>query len=663
MVSGWKWNFDDPASGTANASIMAEPEHVFTSGGTHNIRLIGQTTEGCADTLVKTIPFHTRPVGSFTWTSECFDVNSPILFVSTMKSGEAITSYQWTFVNGGGTATGVKNDTATYTFGHLGTYTVRLQAETSGGCGNTAEKTISLKPMINLRDHWPYLETFNSDSGAWSTGQADTSTFDSWNYSKIGFSHSDSNVSLAWHTIVPGEMTPEQSYLMSPCFDFSEVEKPMVSMDIFRSLETDKAGVVLQAKTDSISWQNVGVPGDGINWYNTDQIQSAPAGQQIGWTGNSYSGSGDGWVNARHDLDFLTGKSNVQFRFAYASNHTGINEEGFGFDNFSIRSRDRTVLLEHFTNASDAGSKSANSEVNPLYNRFFDDVVKLEYHTEFPGTDPLNAINPAMPATRGLFYGITTVPYSVIDGGTRNELRYNYSDSASSPHGDDIRIESLQTPDFSMDLSVDQGNNNLTASVKVTALRNLPAEERIVQLVIFEKLITGVNGSNGETRFLNVAKDMLPNAAGTAVFDSWTEGQSRTWNYNWDYADVYNPDMVRVAAFIQSDLTGQVYQAVSNDTTKITTGTREVHLTGPAIRIYPNPASDILNVTISEQRSETCFVDIMDMAGRIVMSEQVYRDETTRQFSLNALSKGIYFVRVRNARGTTWNVTKLVVMK
>ena len=139
--------------------------------------------------------------------------------------------------------------------------------------------------------------------------------------------------------------------------------------------------------------------------------------------------------------------------------------------------------------------------------------------------------------------------------------------------------------------------------------------------------------------------------------------KSMSYQYSWDFVDVYNPNMIRVGAFIQNDLTKEVYQAVTNDTTNITTGSKEIRFSGPDIRIYPNPASDILNVTIAPENKERCYVDILDMTGRVVLAETLYENQELGQFSLNGLNKGVYFVRIRNSHGITWKVTKLVIMK
>ncbi len=663
LVSGWSWNFDDPSSGNQNTSIMDSPAHIYASGGMRTITMIGETTGGCSDTLKKVVNFHQRPTGSFSWISECYNAGTPTLFISEMQSTEAISKYSWTFVDpNGGSIAENDMDSIYYSFNSINNYTVRLYTETSVGCGTTVERIIRLKPVITLSDQWPFDEDFNDDNGSWSIDQTDPLANNSWNYNTVNFDNSASNQTPAWFTDVPGIVTPEQSYVVSPCFDFRGIEKPMISLDIYHALSTDNEGVVLQAKTDTgRKWVNVGNLEDGINWFNSSAIENLVVGQSTGWTGNSIDGTNDGWIGARHELDAFAGKKNVQFRIFYGSNHTDNNSEGFAFDNFRLSTRSKKVLLEHFTNSADSKSRTVNSELNQIYNHFFKDVVKLEYHTEFPGVDPLNILNPAMPATRVFFYGVSSVPYSVLDGGTDNSLRFNYSTSSLS--NKDIMLRSLLDPAFDISLDVTYGNNQLDAHVTLKALKNLPAEERIVHVVVYEKLITGLSTENGESNFLNVAREMLPNAAGTAVFSGWSKGQTMNYQFSWDYQAVTDPGMLRVATFIQSDLTKEVYQSESNDTTKITTAVNPVRFTGPEIRIYPNPASDLVNVQINTEYHEACIVDILDMSGRIVLSEVMNENENLRQLSLNAMNKGIYFVRIRSRKGVIWDVNKLVIMK
>lgn len=68
--------------------------------------------------------------------------------------------------------------------------------------------------------------------------------------------------------------------------------------------------------------------------------------------------------------------------------------------------------------------------------------------------------------------------------------------------------------------------------------------------------------------------------------------------------------------------------------------------------IYPNPASDILNININDQFIENYRFTIFDIYGR------VFIDETSQQSTLDisGLNPGIYFIRISNSKGT--NTTK-----
>ena len=50
-VIAWRWNFDDPTSGTANISNTQNPSHTFSDAGTYNVQLIITSSNGCAGYL------------------------------------------------------------------------------------------------------------------------------------------------------------------------------------------------------------------------------------------------------------------------------------------------------------------------------------------------------------------------------------------------------------------------------------------------------------------------------------------------------------------------------------------------------------------------------------------------------------------------------------
>ena len=52
-ITGWIWNFDDPASGTLNTSTIQNPQHSYSTTGVKNVRLIAISNNGCRDTIIQ----------------------------------------------------------------------------------------------------------------------------------------------------------------------------------------------------------------------------------------------------------------------------------------------------------------------------------------------------------------------------------------------------------------------------------------------------------------------------------------------------------------------------------------------------------------------------------------------------------------------------------
>lgn len=60
-VDSVHWNFDDPASGVFNTSMVLNPYHIFTATGTYDVELIAYTA-GVGDTVVHSVIIYSDPV-------------------------------------------------------------------------------------------------------------------------------------------------------------------------------------------------------------------------------------------------------------------------------------------------------------------------------------------------------------------------------------------------------------------------------------------------------------------------------------------------------------------------------------------------------------------------------------------------------------------------
>ena len=98
-------------------------------------------------------------------------------------------------------------------------------------------------------------------------------------------------------------------------------------------------------------------------------------------------------------------------------------------------------------------------------------------------------------------------------------------------------------------------------------------------------------------------------------------------------------------------------KSVTNDVITVTVspvGIDEVGMPNVELRILPNPASDVLNVT---SRFDFEKIELLSITGQVLLSEIV--NSKTHQLQLQNFAEGIYFVKISYTNGMS--VTKKVV--
>jgi len=135
-ITSYNWNFGD---GSAVSSLQ-NVKHAYTNAGTYSINLVVQSSNGCADTVIKAITVLARPTVSFSpdITDGC---DSLTVQFSNTSSGGAV--YSWSF--GDGNSSSLVSPSHTYT--SPGSYTILLTAEATGGCTSSR----AFVNLINIR--------------------------------------------------------------------------------------------------------------------------------------------------------------------------------------------------------------------------------------------------------------------------------------------------------------------------------------------------------------------------------------------------------------------------------------------------------------------------------------------------------------------------------
>lgn len=194
---------------------------------------------------------------------------------------------------------------------------------------------------------YPYVQDFEVSNGSWSTG----GTASDWQYGTpvkptITGAASGTKCWIAGGLTASSYNNGENSWLMSPCYDFTTLTSPLIRFKVFWETEKRWDGASLEYSTDNGStWQKAGSAADSTNcytshWFNYSSINNVGE----GWSGtvqassgSCVGGGGSGqWVQAQHQFPSLAGVASVRFRFTFAAGTTCNNYDGFAIDDFTV---------------------------------------------------------------------------------------------------------------------------------------------------------------------------------------------------------------------------------------------------------------------------------------------------------------------------------------
>ncbi len=665
-IASWSWDFGDPGSGEENTSTLPNPSHFYGEPGQKEISLTAVTNDGCETSYSMESLIDSKPVADFTWVSDCLPAESGMQFINRTDYGSASAdTILWRFYDGTGTLmdeTGMPPgaDTLTYFFSGPGTYRVDLYTTGSGGCRNELSRQVNLRSTIRLEKEG-YMETFDASEGGWTVQSEDQ--LESWVWGTPDFQgYEPEPGDQAWFTRLPasGEESIENSWVMSPCFDLSGMERPVIRMNIMKSFAPFLNGAVLQYRQGlEAEWKTLGETSPGIEWYNSSDITRKPGGSQTGWGMETFNPDRE-WVTAIHDLDRVAGLSNVLFRIAIATGgQESFGNQGFAFDDVHIAERTKFTVLEHFTDYSDEDSRKADQIIATAGKEMRKDVIDLHYHMSDEGIDPMNAVNPVPSATRALNYAVTQVPFTVLDGGVSEAMRFTLNDLQGSAPEDLIRLATLEEPAFEIDLEVEWGEDGLEARTSLTCLKDRYDKFVQLYLVVFETTVTSYTASSGNNTFRNVVLDMLPSPSGSLMGERWQKGKNVQQADRWSYPPyVEDRGELAVVAFAQERNSNQILQAAVQYRDPTVGLPGNTPLSWP-LKVYPNPAGALVRVSLEEGIQDRSNIFVMDMQGKTVLEMEIPAGMRTIPLQLDAIPRGVYLIRWTGG-GSLLGVAKLV---
>ncbi|MBN1339981.1 MAG: PKD domain-containing protein [Bacteroidales bacterium] len=185
-ILNWKWNFNDPPSGTANTSGLYEPSHYFTSAGIFNVKLIAENIYGCTDTVVKPVTVDTLPEALFTFTDVAVGVQTEFTDIS-IPHGSPIINTFWDFGDG---TTASNPNPVLHTYNASGLFNVMLVVTDVKNCSDTIVQQINVTGLpfadfdytsVNLTANFndlsvPVLPSIPVSSWSWNFGVTSVNT-------------------------------------------------------------------------------------------------------------------------------------------------------------------------------------------------------------------------------------------------------------------------------------------------------------------------------------------------------------------------------------------------------------------------------------------------------------------------------------------------------
>jgi hypothetical protein len=288
-------------------------------------------------------------------------------------------------------------------------------------------------------------------------------------------------------------------------------------------------------------------------------------------------------------------------------------------------------------------------------------ISAIYYMQDFPGT-PDPSYN-ADSETRYGYYGVSGIPEDFVDGWL-NMSGLIFDDDWRQPATySDWDYE--ETPSF-IELTVNATKTGtlLDVSVDVNPLQDIPSANLKLHIAVVEAHYSDIAGFNGETDFYYVMRKMLPNGSGTSIgaltqYDVVTVDESYTFTVGGVTSGSYNiwqgMNNIQVVAFVQDDVTQEVYQTAIN-TNWVAGETENDELLSV---VYPNPTNSELNIDFNRDITEPVDITLTDLQGKVMLATS--RNEVNKiQLDISDLPDGVY---VLTMSGETYNDTQKIVKK
>ncbi|WP_118972759.1 T9SS-dependent choice-of-anchor J family protein [Taibaiella koreensis] len=232
---------------------------------------------------------------------------------------------------------------------------------------------------------------------------------------------------------------------------------------------------------------------------------------------------------------------------------------------FSTQAQQRLSLYEEFSGENCAPCAALNPALMTLLGANTSKVLLLKYQSPIPTAGPIYEENTIFTDARMDYYSVPFAPYGRIDGvvvgtgadaGNINQTTQTIIDNAAAV-ASPFTI-TITNPTYNAD------GQTFTATATVTAVTAGTYSNLKFRFVLAEQLdYATAPGTNGETSFHNVVRQMYPDAGGQNAPGTWTAGQTQTFTVTGSIPHYVKSTSAHrfFAAFLQTDGDKKVLQA------------------------------------------------------------------------------------------------------
>lgn len=222
------WDFGD-----GSTSTVSSPQHLYSSTGTYQVRLIATDPSTCnvSDTSAyTTITVSPNPTSLFSYSPQPTIPNTPVSF---LNSSSGATRYKWIFGDGDTLNTINTDTTVAHLYNATGTYNTCLVAYNNSGCSDTSCQSVSV--TINSTLDVPNAFTPNGDGTndriyvrGFGIAQMTWTIYNRWG--QVVYKGTDP--AEGWDGTYQGRLQPQDVYHYTLIVQFSNKERATKKGDI-----------------------------------------------------------------------------------------------------------------------------------------------------------------------------------------------------------------------------------------------------------------------------------------------------------------------------------------------------------------------------------------------------------------------------------------------